>query len=586
MAIKKNNTDANKNNIGGREGRYKRLFRKFVFLTAVSSILPLLLIGWVINYYYSDFAQNRTMDSFKTQLEQHRKLVDQFMQEQNSKLNLVAQTNSKDFLANEANLLRVFENISEKSGVFTDLGLIDENGKHLAYIGPYDLINKNYSQSFWFKEIINGHNKQVYVSDMFRGFRGFPHFIVAVLRCEGEKKWILRATINTEVFRNVAEDVRIGNTGEVFILNSHGVYQTNSIHGGKMMEKSLFPIMPFSEEVHIQIERFGINGNLRNPEKQIAAFTWFDKPEWMLVIRQDYSDALYDVNHAHYITLIFIHASAIAILIVTIIVARYMVRIIHKRDVDLEYANKKFIRASRLASVGELSAGVAHEINNPLAIILTEKQILADMEKQTGGIGADFQAQLLKSLSRISDQVQRCKRLTHNLLRFSRSSESVISTVDINILVKDVIDLVETNAATSGVRLIPKLKSDIPPVLTDSSQLHQVFLNLITNAIDALDGMPYGSVKAITQSSENGKGVEIVISDTGSGIPPEIIDKIFDPFFTTKAVGKGTGLGLSICYGILKKLGGNLSVESEYGKGTIFTVFIPAEPPSELRYDA
>jgi two-component system NtrC family sensor kinase len=136
-----------------READYRRLFRRFIFLAVVSSIIPLLLIGWIINYYYSDFAGNRTSDSFQTQLEQHRKLVEMFLQEQVSKLNLVAQVNTREFLADEANLLKAFENINEGRGAFTDLGLIDRNGSHLAYIGPFDLIKENYAPSFWFQEI-------------------------------------------------------------------------------------------------------------------------------------------------------------------------------------------------------------------------------------------------------------------------------------------------------------------------------------------------------------------------------------------------------------------------------------------------
>lgn len=562
---------------------YKRLFRKFVILTVVISLIPLLLIGWIINYHYSSFAENRTKDSFRTQLEQHRKLVDLFIQEQVSKLNLVAQVNTKDFLADRANLLRVFANINEKQGAFTDLGLIDGYGDHLAYIGPYDLINKNYSQSFWFQEIITGDNKRVYVSDMFMGFREVPHFVIAVLRSEGDQKWILRATIETDVFRSIVEDVRIGSTGEVFMLNEQGVYQTNPGQGGKIMEKSSFPVMPYDESLKIQVRRFGISSDHTRPPMQIAAYTWLTNPRWMLVIRQNLSEALYDVNHANYIVLIFLHISALIILAVTILITRYMINVIRMRDADVEHANKKFIHASKLASVGELSAGVAHEINNPLAIILSEKQILVDMEQQTDEMASDFREQLLKSLSRISNQVQRCKRLTHNLLRFSRRTQSVIGDVDISTLIEEVTELVEREAATSGVRLIMELDPDLPTILTDSSQVQQVLLNLITNAIDAHDGKPYGRVQVVARFNKEAHGVDIVISDTGSGISPEIVDKIFDPFFTTKAVGKGTGLGLSICYGILRKLHGNISVQSEYGAGAVFTVFLPLELPGEVK---
>ncbi|MBW1738910.1 MAG: GHKL domain-containing protein [Deltaproteobacteria bacterium] len=299
-------------------------------------------------------------------------------------------------------------------------------------------------------------------------------------------------------------------------------------------------------------------------------------------MRQDYSEALYDVNHVNYVMLIILHVSALVILVVTVFVAKYMIHAMRNRDKEVDQANECFIQASRLASVGELSAGVAHEINNPLAIINFENQILADMEK-TSEMAPVFRKQLLKSLTRSSNMVKRCKRLTHSLLKFSRQTESVIDDVDINSLIEDVIPLVEREAATSGIRLILEPENDLPTILADSSQLQQVFLNLITNAVDAHDETSYGSVRIITKTNMNDKGVDILISDTGSGIPPERIDKIFDPFFTTKPMGKGTGLGLSICYGIVNKLGGHLQVQSEVGEGSVFTVFLPFEPPAGLK---
>ncbi len=582
MATAKNRTRAP--GIPEREAYYRRQFRRFVFFTTLSSIVPLLILGWIFNYYYKDFATARAKTSFVTQLEQHAKLVDLFLQEQVSKLELVVRSHTKDFLADKENLSSIFETINEKKGAFNDLGLIDEKGRHLAYIGPYELMDSNYSNSFWFKEIMTGPSHQVYISDMFLGFRGVPHFIIAVLETDGSERWILRATIETEVFRRIVEDVRVGSTGEVFLLNTKGVYQSNTSQGGKMLEMSVFPVRPFTETVKVEVGRFGITGSEKRPPMQIASYVWLNNPRWMLAMRQDYAEALYDINHVTYVMLIILLVSALAILVVTVFVTKYMMHATRKRDMEVDQANECFIQASRLASVGQLSAGVAHEINNPLAIINFENQILADMEK-TSEMDPVFQKQLLKSLTHNSNMIKRCKRLTHSLLKFSRQTESVIDDVDINRLVEDVIPLIERDAASSGTRLILEPQNDLPTILTDSSQLQQVFLNLITNVIDVHDETGYGSVRIITQTNMNDKGVDILISDTGSGIPPERIDKIFDPFFTTKPVGKGTGLGLSICYGIVSKLGGRLQVQSEVGEGSVFTVFLPLEPPAGLKED-
>ena len=564
------------------KAHYRRLFRRFVSLAVVCSIIPLLLIGWAINSHYSRFAKHRTNASFQTQLEQHRKLVDLFLREHVSKLTAVAQINTRDFLAEQANLASVLENVNHGGGAFTDLGVIDQSGKHLAYVGPYDLLDKNYSQAFWFQKIIEGDNRDVHISDMFLGFRNVPHFVIAVLRCEGDERWILRSTMDTEVFRRIVEDLRIGSSGEVFLLNTEGVYQTKPRGGGQIMEQSSFPVMLFDEQAKTCVDRFGAHGDHKPAPVQIAAYTWLNNPRWMLVLRQDYSDALYDVNHANHVMVLFLHASALVILVVTVLVTRHMISVIKQRDIEVHHANAKFIQASKLASLGELSAGVAHEINNPLAVILSEKEILADMESRTKEMSPEFREQLVTSLSRIGNHIQRCKRLTHGLLRLSRRTQSVIGDSDINTLIKEVVELLERDAATSGVEILVELQDDLPAVITDSSQLHQVFLNIIANGIAAHEGKRSGSIRIATRSNDEERGVAITVSDTGCGIRPEIVDKIFDPFFTTKPVGKGTGLGLSICYGILKRLGGDITVESKYGAGATFTVFLPYTPPPEL----
>jgi two-component system NtrC family sensor kinase len=302
-------------------------------------------------------------------------------------------------------------------------------------------------------------------------------------------------------------------------------------------------------------------------------------------VKQDYREAFHDVNHANYAMLIFLHLSAIAIIIVSIFITRHLIEIIKNRDVEADHLNRQLMQTGKLAAVGELSAGVAHEINNPLAIILTEKQILLDLVEQTKDLNVDFKDALLSSLSQLDNQVKRCKRITQGLLRFARRTVSVIEPVDLNLFLRELIELVEREARSSGIKFIPEFEKDLKPLLSDPSQLQQVFLNIITNAIDAHDDKPYGTIRVQTAQNGNESGVNVIISDTGSGIMPENMDKIFDPFFTTKPVGKGTGLGLSICYSIIADLGGNINVESTPGQGTTFAIHLPFLPPPELEKD-
>jgi len=483
-------------------------------LTLLCSLIPLLLVGWGINVY-------------------------------------------------------VFEMLNREYGSITDLGVIDQSGRHLAYIGPYDLMDKNYSKAFWFKEVMN---KGVYISDMFMGFRKVPHFIVAVTRSENATKWILRATIDTDSFRSLVENVRIGKTGEVYLLNRAGVYQTSPRFKGKIMEKAPEPVGEPHEGIEIRIE----------DKRRIIASTWLSQPRWKLVIRQNYSEAFNDVSHANLSALVFLLLSAGAIVVVAVFITSRMIKMIKERDLEAERLNKQLMQAGKLAAVGELSAGVAHEINNPLAIILTERQILLDMLNRKPIPDRDFMDQFNKSMSQIDMQIQRCKRITQNLLRFSRRTKSVIESVNINQFLSEIINLMEREARSSGIKFLTDFDENMPPVLSDPSQLQQVFLNMITNAIDAHEGKPYGSIRISTRYFPQKKGVEIVFADTGCGIPEENLDRIFDPFFTTKPIGKGTGLGLSICYSTIKRLGGEIRMRSEIGTGSEFTIFLPSEPPGDL----
>jgi two-component system, NtrC family, sensor kinase len=560
--------------------RYSRLYWKFIVLTLICSMVPLFLVGWGIYIYYSEFSKIRIENQFKNQVEHHREIIELFLRERTADLQLVLQTHSPDNLKNPGYLRRIFSVMNQRDSFFTDIGLISDEGMHLAYIGPYDLMDKNYSQAFWFKEVMN---KGIYISDMFTGFRNAPHFIIAVTRIEGDGKWVLRASIDTEYFRSLVENVKMGATGEVYLSNREGILQTTPRFGGKIMEKASLPVELFSEKGEIGI--FEAYRNEANPgfPHQIVAFTWLENPRWKLVVRQDYSEAFRDANQANRAALISLHFSLLIIFIISVISTRYMIKIIKKRDEETELLNKQLVQAGKLASLGELSAGVAHEINNPLAIILTESQVMRDTIDEAGSLSDEVKTELIASLSQTESQVHRCSLITQSLLKFSRRNKSQRETVNLNAFLEEVIRLMDGRAKGMGIQFALDLEKDIPSFRSDPSLLQQVFINLINNAVDAHEGKPYGTISIGTRTDSRRHGVEINLGDTGSGISPQILEKIFDPFFTTKAVGKGTGLGLSITYSTIKGLGGDISVQSTMGKGTQFTIFLPFSPPDSAQ---
>lgn len=565
-----------------RRGQYRKLFRRFVLLTLVCSLIPLLLVGWGINIHYTRFARSRMTDALTNEVDHHRKVIELFLEEQISKLQLIARTHSREELARPDTLNRIFEMINREDASLTDLGVIDAQGRHLAYIGPYDLLDKNYADAFWFRRVLE---KGVFISDMFLGFRQEPHFIMAVTSSDNQEPWILRATVNTETFRSLVENVHIGKTGEVYLLDAEGIYQTTPRLHGDIMEKAQLPLPPDQDGIDIQIRKRATASETGSGTRRISCSAWLNQPRWLLVVQQDYDEAFNAVNHANRAVLLFLHISALSILVAAVLITRHMLTMVRRRDAASDRLNEQLLQTGKLASIGELSAGVAHEINNPLAIILTERQILLDCEMQTPDLPQEFRSQFHSSLAQIDVQTQRCKRITHNLLRFSRRTESVMESLNLNAFIREVVDLMEREAKATGIEFTTALAPDLPIMESDASQLQQVFLNLVTNAIDAHEGKPYGSIHISTTLAENTRGVMVSVKDTGSGVPHESMEKIFDPFFTSKPVGKGTGLGLSICYSIIRRLGGSISVESEIGRGTQFDIYLPLAPSAEEHRD-
>jgi two-component system NtrC family sensor kinase len=235
-------------------------------------------------------------------------------------------------------------------------------------------------------------------------------------------------------------------------------------------------------------------------------------------------------------------------------------------------AESQILQSEKQASVGRLAAGVAHEINNPLTGVLTYTHMLLRRKDLPDDIRADLEV--------IVDSTERVRSIVKGLLEFSRQTKLTPEPTQVNHLISSTISLVENQALVKGVSIKFDPGENLPMVVLDRGQFQSVLLNMIINALDATepgDTVTLYTATDLSASDSGRKGIEITIADTGSGIPPENLDKLFDPFFTTKEVGKGTGLGLSVSLGIVQRHGGTIRVQSEEGKGTRFFVWLPIE---------
>ncbi|EHJ49389.1 integral membrane sensor signal transduction histidine kinase [Solidesulfovibrio carbinoliphilus subsp. oakridgensis] len=251
--------------------------------------------------------------------------------------------------------------------------------------------------------------------------------------------------------------------------------------------------------------------------------------------------------------------------------ALVLARRVRRGEREVHELDLQLLQSQKLAAIGELSSGIAHEINNPLAIITQELDLVREIAGEGPDVTAADLAEARDSLAEIGRQVDRCRLVTHKLLNFARKMEPVLQEEALDQVIEDMALLAEREAAGRGLAIVRDYAPGLPPIRTDVPLLRQVILNLLTNALAATP--KGGTITVSTRRDE--KTICIEVRDTGCGIPPENMQKIFNPFFTTKEPGKGTGLGLSLAHGIVTRLGGTLAAESRPGQGAAFTVTLP-----------
>lgn len=536
---------------------YNTITRRLLVAFFLLSIVPIVCFAWIMKENVEQTNIIKLNELAASTIEHRSEVISQFLNDKLNMLRRVVFLYSKDFFFDPQNVEKLFLAMNN-GGDIVDLQVIDATGTQHAYVGPYraQIEGKNYQDAPWFREtLISG----VHISDVFTGFRNTPHFVVAVT--DPLKNYVLRATINSSIFNSLLHSAQLGPHGDAFIINHAGEFQTPSLLGKTELAEAEKQLISFDSKPTSVIT-----------DTDIYTTRQIEIGHWLLILKANIDDSLgYYLRLRDRVILVVIGIvlfSMAAATFVSIVLSRNF----QKSDKEYAALSLQFVQVEKMATVGRLAAGIAHEINNPLQMITNQAGWISELLPDEDPDQVKNLAEYQKAVEQIKHHVRRAGTITHRLLGFSRKMSTQQEKVQINDLVVETVSFVEREAGYHNITIAQNLAENLPVTMVDGPQLQQVFLNLINNAVDAVG--PGGRVEITSKLRADSK-LEVSFADSGPGIPTANLKQIFDPFFTTKDPGKGTGLGLYISYDIIQKLGGTITVENRKSGGAMFIIVLP-----------
>jgi two-component system, NtrC family, sensor kinase len=550
----------------------KRYFRRLKHGLQIGLLLAYLIPIAILIVFFDSRFNVTVRESSKLHLaavaESQRNTIDLFLQKRI--VNIFNLFHLRDFTLSPSQQEMDFylSNLVQANDAFVDIGFFNPRGIQVGYAGPYPhLLEKDYSREKWYIEL-TGRAQSYVVSDLYLGLRLKPHFTIGVKQLIDGNYYVIRTSLDPDKLYAFLQTTSHGKSVDGFLINEEGLYQAVDPEFGRLLEPAVF-IPPAGRRD--DVSRITINDTL-----MLVAYAWLKEVPWCLVMRQPL-DVAYSEYYSIRNTMIFSTASLV---LVIMFIIWFIVHLVIKWGESLERdraeLKSQLYHAHKLVSVGQLAGGVAHEINNPLAIIASEAGLIRDMLDPSMGLDSSKEA-LIKELDEIDKAVYRAKSITQKILSFVRKTQPQLVPSNVNQLLEDLVSGVkEQEFKVSNINLVRDYDPSVPQLLLDPDLIRQVFLNLVNNASDAVkEG---DTIKLSTRL--DGDAVRVTVSDTGEGMDPETLEKIFMPFYTSKEVGKGTGLGLPIALNIVEGMGGRMEVRSAPGQGSAFTVVLPVPKAS------
>ena len=537
--------------------RYRLIWWRTVMLTLAVALMPLVVMAGVNYYLFRKSLQSDLQHQISQDLSNISRSIEAVIEERVSALRLVIREHDPATLTAD-DVETTLANLQASFGGFVDLGLIDRHGIQVHYSGPYSLEGHNYADEDWFHQV---RLRGIYVSDVFLGHRHLPHFVVVVR----QRDYLLRATVDMQLLHRQVFIPDSRPSDDVFLVNQTGVLQTNSRFHGKILEACPLPVPPYSPDPQISESM---------EESAIPSFlgsSYVTNTPFIIMVVRRAANVLGEWLRHSTEMVAFLLVSAVLIVIVVLWSMTATVERIRAADLSRLQMFRNVEYTSKMATIGRLAASVAHEVNNPMAIINEKAGLLQDLIRSS----PDYpnREKILRSLDAIVRSVERCGTVTHRLLGFTRRLKSRREEIDLRLLVTEVLGFLEKEAMHRSIDIQTDFAENTPRIMSDRGQLEEVLLNILNNAFGATEN---GGRISISVHADERDRVVINVADNGCGIAKEDLDHIFEPFFSTKGEF-GTGLGLCITYELVRKVGGTIGVWSERGSGTRFTVTLPLD---------
>ncbi len=553
---------------GGQLFSFRRKWKLTVLFMTVVALTPLVVMALMDYHLTIQAFESETIGHTGRTVSSAGRNIALFLSQRRAALEFIARDNTRQALCSSERLATLLTRLRDHIGGFISLGVLDHKGRPLAYAGPRSWEGLKPGKQPCFEQTV--------AQGFFVSADGGPsgsdrQMMLAIRRDLGDGDFIiLRAALDRRILDDPISRIAIDPGDDVFIINTAGLLQTPSRRYGLPFGPVPLPVPEPAGSPRV------MGTTTTEGEEILLGYAYIPQSPFILMLVRPKSGIM-DLWLRPRVQLIGVLVFSILLILGAILgTATWLVDRIYRADQKRVQALHRVEYANKLASIGRLASGVAHEINNPLAIINQKVGLIKDLFTLKQGYAAD--ERMMGLVDDVLESIVRCSSITRRLLDFSRHMESRIEPVNLEAVIRQILDFIRKEVDRRHIQATVEKVDDIPELLIDRGGLQQVFLNLINNALAALAD---GGKLDIVLARHEGSRVRVTVTDNGHGIPDDDVKRVFEPFFSTRHQSAGTGLGLSVTYGLVMEMGGDITVQSRVGKGTCFTVTLPMKQPPE-----